>query len=439
MVTPLFKWPEKLSVMKNMFFRASLALPSILLAFSLALTPAQAQVCIDDDGDGWGWDGEASCLVEQVASAPAPVGAACVDDDGDGWGWDGQSSCLLEQTAAGAQSGTGASSDCIDDDGDGWGWDGQSSCLVVGSAIAPAIAPSDCADDDGDGWGWNGQSTCRVEIGASSAPTPGGGRCVDDDGDGWGWDGQSSCLASAAAIGGPSSDGPAAITDLILVTGQSNALGAGTQYDPALDSGHQQVFAFTDSGWRVADLRQVWDLGWHPRTDPNTDPGNNFALHFGVQLVRHDRARVVGFILATAPGQPISHWAANGDFFNFIRAKVSNAINQLPHKSRLDGILFHQGESDGNDDNSYGHALRSLIGSLRSEPWFDADKPFICGETAGLAVNNQLNSLNRDGDPNTACVAASNLPTSGDRRHFTAEALRELGRRYADRYDAIVN
>ena len=42
---------------------------------------------------------------------------------------------------------------------------------------------------------------------------------------------------------------PADITDLILVTGQSNALGSQSAFDVSLDSPHQQVFAFTDQGW----------------------------------------------------------------------------------------------------------------------------------------------------------------------------------------------
>ena len=67
------------------------------------------------------------------------------------------------------------------------------------------------------------------------------------------------------------------ITDLILITGQSNALGAGTAYDYRIDGSDPRVFAFTEDGWQVATLYQIWDQGWFPRTSPDTEPSNNFS------------------------------------------------------------------------------------------------------------------------------------------------------------------
>lgn len=227
---------------------------------------------------------------------------------------------------------------------------------------------------------------------------------------------------------------PADITDLILVTGQSNALGADTSYDPSQDGPDNRTFAYTQNGWQVADLHQIWDQGWFPRGDPNTDPSNNLSLHFGKQVTASDSRRVVGFVLVTAPGQPISHWQPNGEFFNSIRSKVSRAISELPSKSRIDGLLWHQGESDGEDDPAYATALYELISAFRSESWYGYNRPFICGETATLPVNRQLNRLNSDNDPHTACIAAEGLSTRGDDAHFTAAALRTIGRRYADQY-----
>ena len=224
------------------------------------------------------------------------------------------------------------------------------------------------------------------------------------------------------------------ITDLILVTGQSNALGAGTSFDESLDASDDRVFAFTENGWQVASLRQVWDQGWFPRTDPNTDPTNNFSLHFGKRVVERSPDRVVGFILITAPGQAISHWQPQGEFFSEIRNKVSWAISDLPSKSSVDGILWHQGESDGRDDHYYGDTLYELITSFQNEPWFAPGRPFICGETASLPVNNQLQKLNNDDNPNTGCIASEGLPTRPDGAHFTAESLRIMGQRYGDLY-----
>lgn len=228
--------------------------------------------------------------------------------------------------------------------------------------------------------------------------------------------------------------GVADITDLILVTGQSNALGANTTYDYRIDVPDERVLAYTSDGWQMADLHQVWDQGWFPRTQPGTEPSNNFSLHFGKQVVALAPDRVLGFLLISAPGQPIAYWHGDRAFFNTIRNKVSNAINELPGKAQVDGILWHQGESDGRDDDAYGQALYELIENFRSESWFGFNKPFICGETARLPVNNQLNKLNSDTDPWTACIAAEGLPTRDDNAHFNAESLRLIGQRYAEQY-----
>jgi len=224
------------------------------------------------------------------------------------------------------------------------------------------------------------------------------------------------------------------VTDLVLVTGQSNALGALTDYDANLDAPHERVFAFTENGWQRADLHQVWDRGWFPRAHPDRNPVNNVALHIGKQLVKQDQSKVVGFILVTAPGQGIAHWNIEGSFFQEIDQRVLTAINQMPHKSKLDGIIWHQGESD-DGDLEYASKLDRLIRGFRLQNWYSQDGLFICGETAEFdVVNEQLMRLNNNGDDSTACVESDGLQTFGDGYHFSAPGLRELGRRYAEKY-----
>ena len=152
------------------------------------------------------------------------------------------------------------------------------------------------------------------------------------------------------------------------------------------------------------------------------------------EIVRQRSDRVVGFILASAPGQSIDHWNVNGGFFQQIDRRVIDAINQAPQKSQLDGILWHQGESD-EGDLSYHVKLDSLIANFRQQSWFSSDRPFICGETAVFeVVNRQLSALNNNGDRWSGCVGSENLQTHLDGFHFNAEGLRELGKRYAIKY-----
>lgn len=248
--------------------------------------------------------------------------------------------------------------------------------------------------------------------------------------------------------------GPASITDLVLITGQSNALGSETTYDATLDQPVDRFYAYTDKGWRKASLRQVWDLGWHPSKGLGDDPHNNFGFHFGKRMVAQSDTRVVGIVLVTAPGEGINHWDPDNYFFNKIRNKALAALNALPHKSAFDGILWHQGETDwansgtldpelagqSIDDNYYSNKLWQLIDNFRNESWFDHNKPFICGETARSPINSRLMALNRDSDQWTACVEGGGLDTWDEPQvHFSAQGLRILGAHYADKYFSMTS
>lgn len=342
---------------------------------------------------------------------------------------------------AGASVPTCAQTDS-DPDNDGWGWENNQSCRVgpVSEPEYPRCESSN-SDPDGDGWGWENNQSCRVAL-VKTTPY-----CQttdsDPDGDGWGWENGESCLVYQVSD----------ITDLILVTGQSNTLGAGTAVDASLDAPDPRVFAFTRDGWQVAELHQVWDRNAYP--GPGTRDAhpsliyNNFALHFGKRLAELDPDRVVGFVLVSEPGEGIENWNPGSNGMNRVQQKVVEAINQLPHKSALDGVLWHQGETDwlfeGTSDpdvaqpapvDYYPTKLAQLIANLRAENWYTASEPFICGETiAADGVNMHLNALNTDSDGSTACVQGFGLPaTTVSGSHFDAPSLRIMGTRYADAY-----
>lgn len=275
----------------------------------------------------------------------------------------------------------------------------------------------------------------------------------------------------AITANGVSAQTASDITDLILVTGQSNAQGSLTDYDPTIDTVHPRVLAFTSDGtWQQADLHQAWDVNdWHPGNgslaDPTRTPYNNFAFHFAKSVAEADPTRVVGIVVASAPGEGIQHWDINGSFYNEVENKALTALNAIPGKSSFDGILWHQGETDAlffgtsdpdpqvtnderNHDTYYPEKLSSLITNFRSSTWFGSGKPFICGETkkaittAGEpSVNGRLMELNTDGNPWTGCVVANDLstrdadPDTGNvGTHFDANGLRVLGHRYANEY-----
>ncbi len=363
------------------------------------------------------------------------------DSDGDGWGWENGVSCIVDFQSKDSQINY-----CVDpssdEDGDGWGWENNLSCVVEGKTADRPLHPicsSTKTDSDGDGWGWENGASCVVDI---NDPTDTNNFPADIN-------------DPADFPGDINAKLPAEITDLILVTGQSNTLGANTRVNAKLDSPHPRVLAFTDEGWQMAELHQVWDRGAHPGNgdrDATDMIHNNFALHFGKRLVELDDNAVVGIILVSEPGMGIRNWAPGAPGMVRVQQKVIAAINALPHKSALDGILWHQGETDWQlagtsdvlaaqpaADDYYPVRFSSLLENFRLENWFDRNTPFICAETIkAFGVNTHLNSLNFDNDANTACVEGEELPSVREGgNHFNAQALRTLGQRYAERYNLI--
>ena len=419
-----------------------------LLLFSstgVAVQPVCSSGTTDTDNDGWGWENNASCIVDAADTETYSSTRTQVfchfqssDQNGDGWGWENNRSCKINSASVG---------DGNPDDGTGY--------TVILNANGKAICQTPNADQDGDGYGWEHNTSCVVtgSTGGSTKPV-----CTqpnpDPDGDGFGWENNTSCIATTTTADPTNKLKylPGDITDLILITGQSNTLGAGTNVNSTQDVLHNRVFAYTSTGWQVAELYQTWDRNSSPGNgDPNSalhTRHNNFALHFGKRLAKLDSNRVVGFILVSEPGEGISHWDPGASGMNRVLSKVNSAINALPHKYQINGILWHQGETDwlrhGTSDTDisqpapvdyYPVKLNNLINNFRSQSWFSSEKPFICGETASATgVNTHLMALNTNSDPQTSCVEGFGLAARIDGSHFTAPSLRTLGQRYADRY-----
>ena len=247
------------------------------------------------------------------------------------------------------------------------------------------------------------------------------------------------------------------ITDLILVTGQSNVRGSNTDFDPTLDAPNKQALVFNSSGqWGVSDLHNAWDGNWAPGNgslqDNKRQPHNNFVFHFGKVVAERDSSRVIGYVVLSAPGKGIAHWDRDKEFFYEVRDLALSALNAQGVKSEFDAVLWHQGETDwqshGTSDpqifgeqrnypNYYREKLASLIADFRGQSWVNDNAYFICGETAIAPINEVLMELNHDGDSRTGCVSADGLTTIDADPvpvHFDANGLRELGKRYAELY-----
>lgn len=435
-----------------------------------SLFPNCAPGTIDSDGDGFGWQNNQSCLIvvdgvpvaeESSSNQPGTEGitleslfpncAPGTVDNGDGFGWQNGQSCLIvvDGVLVAEESNSNSAPDSNNET--------APAPTVINEPVqttpepAPVITPDPVPVVTPDPVPVVTPDPVPV-VTPDPVPvvTPDPVPVVTPD-------------PVAAVTPDPvpvvASVQPEDITDIIVLTGQANAAAVDTDYDPALDAGNENLFAYNEDGqWRVADLNQFW----HENLPSNfasaaegREPFNNLAFQTGKSLTAQSD-RVVGIIMITAPGEGISHWDFNSDFYQQMRNKVNAALAQLPQKATVDAMIWMQGETDwlfeGSADsgatgfasidsdfyrNYYPNKLNQLVSNLRGEAWFGFDAQFICGETKKAALNPHLLSLNSDGDDLTSCAVASDLPVRTNDpfgNHFSAEGLRVLGGRIADLY-----
>ncbi|MGC3972308.1 MAG: sialate O-acetylesterase [Pirellulales bacterium] len=228
---------------------------------------------------------------------------------------------------------------------------------------------------------------------------------------------------------------------LFLLVGQSNMAGRG-KVEPSDQTPNPRVLMFNKEG------------AWVPAVDPmhfdKPTAGVGLGRTFGLLAAEADPTITVGLIPCAHGGSPIESWQP-GKFFaqtkghpwddTMLRAKAA-----LEHGT-LKGILWHQGESDANDNAAptYQAKLDDLVTRFRKELSAD-DVPFIVGQLGKFAdapwaiQKEQIDAAHR-GLPervkNTAYVSAEGLQHKGDKGHFDSPGYRELGRRYFAAYQKL--
>jgi hypothetical protein len=221
---------------------------------------------------------------------------------------------------------------------------------------------------------------------------------------------------------------------LFLLIGQSNMAGRG-KVEPQDLVAHPRV-------WKLTKEDQ-----WAPAVDPlHFDRPNVVGVGLGktfgetVADAAGNQDAHVGLIPCAVGGTSINKWNKGEKLYEEAvrRAKVAMKHGEIA------GILWHQGESDSpTPEKRAGHAekLERLIADLRAD--LNApDVPFILGQLGefhaakvpGTADMNAILTEFPKTHPTTACVESKGLTDSGDKTHFDAKSLRELGRRYADAY-----
>lgn len=224
---------------------------------------------------------------------------------------------------------------------------------------------------------------------------------------------------------------PKAKFHLYLLMGQSNMAGRGRM----TDADRQPV-------------ERVWTLNKEDRWVPAAHPlhfdkpkiaGVGLGLPFAKRLCQQDPSIQIGLIPCAFGGTPLSRWTKGGDLYENAVARAKLAAKH----GALKGVLWHQGESDSGSAqtaNTYADRLAKMIGALRTD-LKSPNLPFVAGRLGEFYLRSGRGPLAKTVDAalqdlpdrveHTACASAEGLDHKGDEVHFSAHALRELGKRYA--------
>lgn len=155
-------------------------------------------------------------------------------------------------------------------------------------------------------------------------------------------------------------------------------------------------------------------------------------------MLAADPKQRVGLIPTAVGGTPLRRWVKGGDLYEQALAQARIAIA----RGEIRGVLWHQGESDSADaKNAATHAerLAQMFKDLRADLGLPA-LPIAVGQLGefllparqphAATVRAGLRGLPA-ALPHVGLADSTGLGHLGDDLHFSADASRELGRRFA--------
>jgi hypothetical protein len=273
---------------------------------------------------------------------------------------------------------------------------------------------------------------------------------------------------------------------IIALTGQSNAEGYGTSYDPnnSFDQPNERIFGWNPSlqRWEIADLRTE-SLGYNYDTFKQSGTQCS-AFHFAKRLIEAYPNIRPGIINIGVSGATIgfwTNWLPTDKYYNFTINRLSwyegkntfpdyktrpqgyifdvhiyhikLALENLPQKNRkVNVICWDQGETDPELDffkSSLDQVIKRYINTLNNLGYYQPSMfGFLAVSTTGMLyqnsnkVNDVLVQLSKDGIPFTKYIDASDLPVSTqngfvDMYHFNSQAQRIIGTEFFRQYRNI--
>ena len=217
-----------------------------------------------------------------------------------------------------------------------------------------------------------------------------------------------------------------------LLVGQSNMAGRG-KVDEESRKEHPRVMMLTK------------DMQWVTATDPlhfdKPGAGVGPGLAFGKVMADANTKVKIGLVPCAVGGTSIKVWMPGAQDKVTKAFPYDDMLKRMKETQKagvLKGIIWHQGEADRGSAEQYGCWLTELIERLRKD--LDVPgAPFIASELTpfkeeSAASTKKFNEVVKGLSGQVkcyACIKSDGLGHKGDNLHYSSEAARELGKRYA--------
>lgn len=231
--------------------------------------------------------------------------------------------------------------------------------------------------------------------------------------------------------------------DLYLLIGQSNMAGRGEVASQDRKK-HSRV-------WTL-DKENQWVLAQDPIHFDKQSAGVGPGRSFGIEIAEHSSRAEIGLIPCAVGGTSIRLWQPGGfdsktevHPYDDMLARLKVAMES----GTVKGVLWHQGEADGKmgERGKYEPSLLELIERVRKECG-NPDLPFVIGQLGqfegrpwsdGRKKVDAAQQAVAENLPNVGFVTSEGLEDKGDQTHFSADAARELGKRFATKMIELQN
>lgn len=224
--------------------------------------------------------------------------------------------------------------------------------------------------------------------------------------------------------------------DIYLLIGQSNMAGRAVIQELDKDS-LNGVFLYT------SHPEIPWEKAANPLNKYSTIRKKlsmqrlSPAYSFAQKMATTTDGKPIGLVVNARGGTSIDLWTIGSDYYNAAINRTKDALLF----GKLKGIVWHQGESDANQYETYLPKMVELISALRKE-FGDPTLPFVAGQLSPDKphrhnFNQMILDLPKHLD--RVAVISTEQTTTTDSTHFDSASQRLLGQRYAAAMRSLLN